>query len=769
MMRKSTKIYIHAAVIALVLSAMMSCSRHKPIKVLVMHQYSKELANYEEFDCAIKEAFKNKGYKPEIMNFYMAINDQEADGYKQCMKKMSDSLSHTGWKADVILAEGDRCYNRWKEAQNDTIPKWRHQVPTVFGGIMFDKLIDEPHDKNTILYHEIMNMNRNIDLITEITGKRLINVELDRHREDSLLFMLMNEQLSDHPYSMTTDSGRIKGDITPYIIYKGDTRIYFHSSEWNKTTQAHSDQYGSYIPSEIDSVYVSAWKYPVLVVKKDVWGENIALKTTRPQFTTRREVFNDYRHMYLGGYFTSYTTIANDIVSAAVDKYEGKQVDESTLFHKPNYYMDYYAMQKNGMKLSDYKDKFIIIGTPLKARYPLIYNALAIIITAIIIVALLILYLVIMRIRKNSLNSLTTMLVNEKSMTQLAIDASGNHYISSADDLRRIVNNMADNQEAIKEEILASMNKDGTNKYSYRIRTSMDEDKNMSWWNLRFVVDSSANNGLKIEGYLLNVNDDVNYENQMQSIRQMADETKRAEGFLWSIAYEIRTPLNAIIGFCDLITMMGDNLDKNEMQAMAKDVNMNDRLLSNIIGNIQDYSHIKTGDVVYNMQTVKLEDLFDELYKENENLYTNKNIGFFVEPGRSNIEVVADRDKLKKAMNQLIDNAWKFTEGNGNVAIGWQFNLNEGMVELWVEDNGNGVSKEDQEIIFDMFWKKDTFIPGVGIGLTIAKEYVVAMGGTLNVESEVGEGSRFYILMSASKDTEQDSGTPDNTNISADK
>jgi signal transduction histidine kinase len=150
--------------------------------------------------------------------------------------------------------------------------------------------------------------------------------------------------------------------------------------------------------------------------------------------------------------------------------------------------------------------------------------------------------------------------------------------------------------------------------------------------------------------------------------------------------------------------------------------------------------------VVYEKESVDVAALIEEIYTENKSRFEKQDLTFYLASGRSDVYVKADRGKLKAAFIQLVDNALKFTK-KGSVSVGWEYNLENANVELFVEDTGVGIHEEDLPLIYDMFWKKDTFIPGVGIGLALSKTYVEAMGGKLSVVSEYGVGSRFVIIL----------------------
>jgi len=107
---------------------------------------------------------------------------------------------------------------------------------------------------------------------------------------------------------------------------------------------------------------------------------------------------------------------------------------------------------------------------------------------------------------------------------------------------------------------------------------------------------------------------------------------------------------------------------------------------------------------------------------------------------------MADKTRLHQILINLLSNATKFTEKRGKIKVGARVNIQENTVEVWVKDNGIGISKNMQKIIFDRFEQidKSGFKSGVGLGLSISKRLVEMQGGKIWVESTKGKGSTFY-------------------------
>ena len=107
--------------------------------------------------------------------------------------------------------------------------------------------------------------------------------------------------------------------------------------------------------------------------------------------------------------------------------------------------------------------------------------------------------------------------------------------------------------------------------------------------------------------------------------------------------------------------------------------------------------------------------------------------------------VNTDIGKVKEILTNLVQNAVKFT-AQGSITLG--FDVPQGdMLMLWVLDTGKGIGEADQSRIFERFFKVDEYVPGTGLGLSVAKSHAESLGGSIGVESILGEGSRFWVKL----------------------
>ena len=242
-------------------------------------------------------------------------------------------------------------------------------------------------------------------------------------------------------------------------------------------------------------------------------------------------------------------------------------------------------------------------------------------------------------------------------------------------------------------------------------------------------------------------------ENSNQKIELIKAKIKAEEGdrlkssFLANLSHEIRTPMNAINGFTELLL----NTDINEAEKLEY-LNVIEKSGKNLVGIIDDLiemSKIDSNQLTPNLTIVNLESCINELYETVKITIKNKDIDFILikpeTPAQFNI--ITDDIKLKQVIINLLTNALKFTE-RGSVTFGFEIDEEKELINFTVKDTGLGIDEDNHKNIFDRFKRVDSDISikvgGLGLGLAISKAYVDLLGGTISLESKVGEGSTFY-------------------------
>ena len=223
---------------------------------------------------------------------------------------------------------------------------------------------------------------------------------------------------------------------------------------------------------------------------------------------------------------------------------------------------------------------------------------------------------------------------------------------------------------------------------------------------------------------------------------QRSDQLKSA--FLANMSHEIRTPLNAIVGFSTLLVSEQAEMTPEEVEEYAALIDKNGRLLMLLISDILDLSKIESNTMEFNIYTFSLNAMFADIARMQQ-MNMKSGVELIVDLPEEDTEITADSARLGQVVNNLINNAVKFTPV-GSIQIGYR-RTGEDMVELFVEDTGNGMSEEVLEHIFERFYKGDSFVQGTGLGLAICKTIVEHFYGEICVRSKPGEGARFDVRL----------------------
>jgi PAS domain S-box-containing protein len=241
-----------------------------------------------------------------------------------------------------------------------------------------------------------------------------------------------------------------------------------------------------------------------------------------------------------------------------------------------------------------------------------------------------------------------------------------------------------------------------------------------------------------------------NYEENLLKSKEKAEEADRLKSsFLANMSYDIRIPMTAIIGFSDLLA--DPDLTIGEREEFIELISKSGQDLLTLIDNIVDVAKIETGQLRISSDDCTLDGLFKELYQtqvRNPKVVERDDLDLIIDLDEKfkNIPFKTDVFRFKQIMNNLIDNAIKFTE-RGQIHFGIS-NVWQDTIEFYVQDTGIGIAEETQYIVFERFSKIDRSYTkeynGTGLGLAISKSLVELMGGDIRVISFPGKGSTFY-------------------------
>ncbi len=220
--------------------------------------------------------------------------------------------------------------------------------------------------------------------------------------------------------------------------------------------------------------------------------------------------------------------------------------------------------------------------------------------------------------------------------------------------------------------------------------------------------------------------------------------------FLANMSHELRTPLNSIIGFSEIILDELTGPINEDQQECVQDIYESGKHLLALINDLLDFSKIEAGRMKLEPSAFEVRELFDELRTTISPLTEKKAQRLSFQMEALSGQLTADRMRLKQVFLNLLSNANKFTPQGGEICACCRQDDPEHLLFL-VQDNGIGISLEDQRVIFDEFRQGDGSltreVDGTGLGLAISKRIIELHHGKIWVESEFGRGATFWVCL----------------------
>lgn len=229
-------------------------------------------------------------------------------------------------------------------------------------------------------------------------------------------------------------------------------------------------------------------------------------------------------------------------------------------------------------------------------------------------------------------------------------------------------------------------------------------------------------------------------EELIEAKRQAEDADRMKSVFLANMSHEIRTPLNAIVGFSEIIALTEDEEEKKEYLNI---IQKNSSLLLQLVNDILDLSRIESGKSEMHLQLTEMASLMDEVEKVHR-LKMKQGVELEVICPNEEFWISTDRNRVTQVLFNFLSNAIKNTE-KGRITL--KLALENKWLKISVTDTGYGISEEKLPLIFDRFEKLNEFVQGTGLGLSICKSIVERLGGSIDVQSKLGEGSTFSLYL----------------------
>jgi signal transduction histidine kinase len=260
---------------------------------------------------------------------------------------------------------------------------------------------------------------------------------------------------------------------------------------------------------------------------------------------------------------------------------------------------------------------------------------------------------------------------------------------------------------------------------------------------------------IEAQSELRGANDELDQKvDELARLNMQLHEMNRMRGeFLANMSHELRTPLNSIIGFAEVL--QGIDTLNDKQKRYAQNIQKSGRNLLDMINDILDLAKMEAGKMEVRLSEFRIDRVIHDQCDLVRDLAEEKNIDLKIEIESDLPLLYQDQTKVQQILTNLLSNAIKFTPEGGRITVGATGDP-RGRIEFWVADTGVGIPASEKEVIFEKFRQGTAVLgrdnltreySGTGLGLSIVKELCILLGGEISVESELGKGSTFRVVI----------------------
>lgn len=351
---------------------------------------------------------------------------------------------------------------------------------------------------------------------------------------------------------------------------------------------------------------------------------------------------------------------------------------------------------------------------------------------------------------------------NYKEALQMLDQKSQDYYDIRRCDIRiRIFEMMGDKERALQETIIRrelrdSINNDlifgninDVNAAMGIAKLNEKAAREYEWWLMIIIVLIFVALGLMISRYLTHKRFQKKTEEQNKQLEialEEAKESDRMKGlFIQHISHEIRTPLNIITGYAQVIANPDIEVDKEERDALVQTIEENTIAITDIFDDLLEISHDTNEERYGKNDQIVINKVCRRLIEKAENINKGRLKLCFTTNLPDDFTIQSNKRGIERILRQLLNNALKFTE-QGQIELSAAQDA-DGNIRFTVTDTGVGIPEEQQEQVFENFYKVDSFKQGLGIGLSMSRKIAVLLGGSLTIDKDYHHGTRFIFTI----------------------
>ena len=750
--------------------------------ILLIHSYEETNPIYPSLNKAIKDAFKKQGVVVDIRMLYLNSEIYWPHEKNAIIRKfLNDNAS---WKPEVLLVNDDQALFSLVNSNN----KRSHKIPIIFAGVNYMpwQSMRKFNYTNIAGFHDEPDLKKNIELIERLSGKSVIDINFDQTSDyGALVCENIYRQLKGSPYRMDFSSlyksGLIKTAQDSLLMPQDSA---FNARQLDIRTQRPDSTYVHMVNFRRGMSGESLWNlsnvrpYMVFLNTSYSFASNkICQLFSRPAFSAVQEGFGEGVGI-LGGYFTTAQEQAREEVDAAVRLFNGATIAEIGIHQsKKEYLLDWKAIFRwNWKPVSDIPSYVKIMNMPFYVKYEkqLLWGGTSFLLVVMVVVV----YLTYVSRRERRKKEIAEQYLRlERAYLQLAMK-NGNIYVWRIEEAPYLIFDKdfyealgfpADEKQLTQGfdimQLSERVHPDDRSKFvndtrfvlSHRdanqtIQCRIDFGKGYQWWEFRsgVIFLNSVKKSYMIVGLCLNIQSFKDNELTLIKAREKAEEADHMKSaFVANMSHDIRTPLNAIVGFSNLLAE-DEEIDADEKVLCINSINANSQYLLKLISDILDLSRIESGRIEMVLKECSMHELMQQVY-DTYRILMPEDVELKMSLPEKEVKLVTDYHRVVEVMTNLISNSIKFTT-QGSISIGYDLNADGTMIRVYVKDTGKGIPQDKQKMVFERFSKVDEYAKGTGLGLVICKHIVEKLGGTILLESEgEGKGSCFSFTLPTKK------------------
>ena len=722
-------------------------------KIGVIHSYEKGYHDAERYHQTLEKELSTVGIKAEINDLFLNCDELRYEDELVRASFFIDEL--TDWGADIIVIFNNQAAYSMLKCDN---PRLRN-IPVVFSGVYHPDRELIGQFPNVTGFSDIPDFVSTIRMIENMMGKSRIVVMSGSGMIDKQMWENLDTQCKEAGIE----------------TYEGD--VFEHILAHRVVRNAYLEEKDELINEEIDTTVVMrlmSEAMPLRTIQQTARGSETYLMLTsrtynsmdaqeffvNPSFAVINEGFGSNTKM-LGGYFCPLESQMKHLAEGIALRLQGKMPAQQITPLPKEYVLNWHALQRYGISATGLPEEYTVMYIPFFVRYRslLISGFLLASFLIVAVIAFLIYSICHERGRKReALRALryeheTLELAIEGGMTYAWRREKGGlsfdphfykliHYTDKFITREQILQYIhPQDRERFCARFLQS-NQYTNQREQYRCNFS----GKYQWWQFRYNYVLSDGHAAVVTGLLQNIQEVKDRETELIEARNIAEQAELKQSFLNNMSHEIRTPLNAIVGFSSILAETLQT-DDEEIKEYINIIHTNTDLLLNLINDILELSRIDSGAASFTRQDKNVRTLLESYYRT-FHVQVKPGLEFLCDFPDENYTVSVDPMRLQQVVTNFLSNANKFTE-SGYIRLGYRYIAEEDKISIFVEDTGKGIPKNELEMIFSRFYKRDEFAQGAGLGLAICQGIVLRLHGQIKVESEVGKGSRFSVLLPA--------------------